>query len=79
MSQMSAGSCITGGQVRAEAEDWILENAPDRYLLERNMEILGQPLIHPHLIICYGSVFDEILAETKDRYDNLLIMGAYRR
>ena len=79
MSQTSAGPGITGGQLRAEAEDWILKNAPDRYLVERNLEILGQPLIHPHLKIRHGSIVDEILAETKDRYDNLLIMGAYRR
>jgi nucleotide-binding universal stress UspA family protein len=79
MSQISAGPGITGRQLRAGAEDLILENAPERHVLERNIEILSQPLIHPHPKIRHGFVVDEILAEAKDGDYDLVIIGAHRR
>jgi nucleotide-binding universal stress UspA family protein len=79
MSQISTGPGIMGRQLRAEAEDLILEDAPERHMLERNMEILSQPLIHPHPKIRHGFVVDEILAEAKDGDYDLVIIGAHRR
>ena len=79
MSQISAGPGITGKQLRAEAEDLILDNAPERQVLERNIEILSQPLIHPHPKIRHGFVVDEILAEAKDGDYDLVMIGAHRR
>jgi nucleotide-binding universal stress UspA family protein len=64
MSQISAGPGITGKQLRAEAEDLILEHSPEADVLERNIEILSQPLIHPHPKIRHGFVVDEILSWT---------------
>jgi len=79
MSQISAGPGIPGKQLRAEAEDLIHEDAPERHVLERNIQILDQPLIHPHPKIRHGFVVDEILAEAQDGEYDLVIIGAHRK
>jgi nucleotide-binding universal stress UspA family protein len=79
MSQISAGPGIPGKQLRAEAEDLIQENTPEGHVLERNIQILNQPLIHPHPKIRHGFVVDEILAEAQDGDYDLVIIGAHRR
>jgi nucleotide-binding universal stress UspA family protein len=79
MSQMSAGPGIVGKQLRAEAEDLIQENTPEGHLLERNIQILNQPLIHPHPKIRHGFVVDEILAEAKDGDYDLVMIGGHRK
>ncbi len=79
MSQISAGPGVPGKQLRAEAEDLIQEDAPESHVLERNIQILNQPLIHPHPKIRHGFVVDEILAEARDGDYDLVIIGAHRR
>ena len=79
MSQISAGPGIPGKELRAEAEDLIQENTREGYVLDRNIQILNQPLIHPHPKIRHGFVVDEILAETQAGDYDLVIIGAHRK
>lgn len=79
MSQMSAGPGIKGKLLRAEAEDLIQENTPEGHVLERNIEILKQPLIHLLPKVRHGFVVDEILAEAYTGDYDLVIIGAHRK
>ena len=57
----------------------IQQRTPEGQVLERNMEILKQPLIHPLLKVRHGFVVDEILDEAQTGDYNLVIIGAYRK
>jgi nucleotide-binding universal stress UspA family protein len=79
MSQISAGPGIKGRFLRAGAEDLIQENTPEGRALERNIEILKQPLIRSYPKIRHGFVVDEILDEAKAGDYDLVMIGAHRR
>jgi nucleotide-binding universal stress UspA family protein len=79
MSQISAGPGIKGRLLRAEAEDLIQENTPEGRVLERNIEVLKQPLIRAYPKIRHGFVVDEILDEAKAGDYDLVMIGAHRR
>ncbi|OGO20914.1 MAG: hypothetical protein A2Z14_01685 [Chloroflexi bacterium RBG_16_48_8] len=79
MSQISAGPGISGRHLRADAEDLMQEKTPEAKVLERNIAILNQPLIHPHPKVRHGFVVDEILEEAQAGDYDLVIIGAHRK
>ena len=78
MSQISAGPGVRGGQLRASADDLIEEHTPEGEMLERDIEALERPGIHPRPKVRHGLVIDEILAEARSGEYDLVVIGAYR-
>lgn len=78
MSQMSAGPGVAGKHLRASAEELIQEHTPEGELLERNIQALEQPNIHPRPKVRHGLVVDEILEEARSGDYDLVIIGAHR-
>ncbi len=78
MSQISAGPGVRGGQLRAAADELIIEETPEGRLLKRDLQALDQPGIHPSPKVRHGLVVDEILAEAKSGAYDLVVIGAHR-
>jgi len=78
MSQMSAGPGVRGMQLRAGAEELIEDQTLEGELLERDVDLLDRPGIHPHPKVRHGLVVDEILAESKGGDYDLVVIGAHR-
>ncbi|MGH2541352.1 MAG: universal stress protein [Ardenticatenaceae bacterium] len=78
MSQMGAGPGIDGHQLRAEADELILEHAPEGELLGRDLQVLqkaGYPCVPK---VRHGLVVEEILGEARSGDYDLVIIGAHR-
>lgn len=78
MSQISAGPGVSGGLLRANAEELIGQSASEGELLDRDAQDLEQPGIHPIPKVRHGFVVDEILAEARYGDYDLVVIGAFR-
>lgn len=78
MSQISAGPGVRGSQLRAAADELIQGETPEGRLLQRDLQALDQPGIHPSPKVRHGMVVDEILAEAKSGAYDLVVIGAHR-
>lgn len=79
MSQISAGPEVQGEQLRANADELIETHSPEGDLLERDLDSLDQPGLHPVPKIRHGMVVDEIMAETRSGDYDLIIIGVFRQ
>ncbi len=77
MSQIGAGPGVRGQQLRADAEELVAEHAPEGALLEKDVQMLERPGIHPHAKVRHGLVVDEILEEARNGDYDLVIIGAH--
>ncbi|MBL7162472.1 MAG: universal stress protein [Anaerolineales bacterium] len=77
MSQISAGPGVRGGQLRNGADKLIEEHTPEGELLERDIQTLERPRVHPIPKVRHGLVVDEILAEARSGDYDLVVIGAY--
>jgi len=77
MSQISASPGVEGRQLRASAEELIAQSAPEGKLLERNIQILKRPGIHPQPKVRHGLVVDEILQDAHSEGYDLVVIGAH--
>jgi nucleotide-binding universal stress UspA family protein len=77
MSQISAGPGVRGQQLRADVEELVAEHAPEGALLEKDVQMLEKPGIHPHAKVRHGLVLDEILEEARSADYDLVIIGAH--
>jgi nucleotide-binding universal stress UspA family protein len=78
MSQISAGPGVDGKQLFADVQELIAEDAPEGRVLGQDLQLLGQPGIHPSPRVRHGLVVDEILAEARDGDYDLVVIGAHR-
>jgi nucleotide-binding universal stress UspA family protein len=78
MSQMTAYPGVRGTQLRADAEELILEQSPEGIALEHDLEVLDAVNPHPKPKIRHGFVVDEILKELQEEDYDLLVIGAHR-
>lgn len=78
MSQISAGPGVRGGQLRAGAQELVEEHTPEGELLERDLQMLDKPGIHPTPKVRHGLVVDEILAEARSGDYDLVVVGAHQ-
>jgi nucleotide-binding universal stress UspA family protein len=76
MSQISAAPGIRGWQLRADAEALMEAHTPEGEWLEHDMEVLDELAAEHHAKIRHGRVVDEILAESEEGYD-LVVIGAH--
>jgi nucleotide-binding universal stress UspA family protein len=77
MSQMSASPGVRGGQLRADAQELIEKHTPEGEMLERDIQMLEKPDIHPSPKVRHGLVVDEILAEAHSGDYDLVVVGAH--
>lgn len=77
MSQITAWPGVPDDDLQASAEELIEEHTPEGEWLASDLEILAHPGIHPQPKVRHGIVIDEILAESEENYD-LLVIGAHR-
>lgn len=77
MSQISAGPGVVGKQLRAEADELMVEHTPEGDLLLRDVESLQQTGIHPSAKIRHGLVVEEILAEARTGDYDLVVIGSH--
>jgi nucleotide-binding universal stress UspA family protein len=77
MSQVSAGPGVSGKHLRAGAKELIKEESPEGEILERDIQMLEVPGIHPIPKVRHGLVVDEILAEARSGDYDLVVVGAH--
>lgn len=77
MSQISAGPGVRGGQLRADAQELVEEHTLEGNLLERDLQMLDKPGIHPSPKVRHGLVVDEIIAEARSGNYDLVVVGAH--
>ena len=77
MSQMSAGPGVRGGQLRADAQELVEEHTLEGEILERDIQMLEKPGIHPSPKVRHGLVVDEILVEARSGDYDLVVVGAH--
>ncbi len=78
MSQISAGPGVRGTQLRADAEELIVNNTPEGDLLKKDMDTLKEAGLQPAVKIRHGLVVDEIMAEAKTGDYDLVVIGTNR-
>ncbi|HJS28237.1 MAG TPA: universal stress protein [Anaerolineales bacterium] len=78
MSQMTAYPGVRGAQLRADAEELILEHSPEGIVLEHDLDLLDRVNPHPKPKIRHGLVVDEIMKETDEAEYDLIVIGAHR-
>ena len=77
MSQITAGLDVDDEQLEANAADLIRLHAPEGEILERDVEVLTQPHIHPEAKVRHGPVIEEILDEACSGDYDLVVIGAH--
>ncbi len=77
MSQISAGPGVVGKQLRADADQLIVEQTPEGELLERDVQSLQKSGIYPLAKIRHGLVVEEILAEARSGDYDLVVIGSH--
>ncbi len=77
MSQITAWPGVPDDDLQASAEELIEEHTPEGEWLASDLQILAHPGIHPQAKVRHGVVVDEILAESNENYD-LVVIGAHR-
>lgn len=75
MSQISAGPGVSGKQLRASADELLEAHTPEGELLEKDIQILERPGVHPKPLVAHGLVLDEILLETRKGDYDLVVIG----
>jgi nucleotide-binding universal stress UspA family protein len=78
MSQMGAGPGIDGHQLRADANELMLEHAPEGELLGRDLEALQRAGYPCTPKVRHGLVVEEVLGEARSGDYDLVIIGAHR-
>lgn len=78
MSQVSAWPGVRGKHLRAGAQELIDAHSPEGEILERDVQLLDQPGIHPKPKVRHGLVVDEILAEACGGNYDLVVVGAHQ-
>lgn len=77
MSQISAGPGVAGKQLRAGFDELLEAHTPEGELLDRDIQLLDQPGIHPKPLVVHGLVVDEILSEARKGDYDLIVIGAH--
>lgn len=78
MSQISAGPGVRGKQLRADADELIVNHTPEGDLLERDVVTLQKSGLQATPIIRHGLVVEEILAEVQAGDYDLVVIGTNR-
>ena len=78
MSQISAGPGVAGKQLRAGADELMVEHTPEGELLERDVQALQKSGIRPAAKVRHGLVVEEILAEARSGDYDLVVIGSHR-
>lgn len=77
MSQMSAGPGVRGKQLRANAEELMVEHSPEGMLLAHDLELLEGLGLDVQPMVRHGLVVDEILKEAGSGDYDLVVIGAH--
>jgi nucleotide-binding universal stress UspA family protein len=77
MSQITAWPGVPDQDLQASANELIEEHTPEGEWLASDLQVLSHPGIHAQAKVRHGVVIDEILAESAENYD-LVVIGAHR-
>lgn len=77
MSQVIAWPGVPDQDLQASADELIEDHTPEGEWLANDLQVLSHPGIRAQAKVRHGVVIDEILAESGDNYD-LVVIGAHR-